>query len=434
MTSAPFRRRHRLLRLTAALAAALIGPQAATAATVDPADASSQYKPYPSAGIPAQTPPPSGYRPFHIEHYGRHGSRWLIDPKNYDVPVAELEKAEKAGVLTPQGASLLATLRTLRADAAGRLGELTPLGARQHQEIARRMAANYPEVFAPGTRIDARSTVVIRCILSMLNAVSALREAAPGLEVTTDASEADMWYMNHHDPLKNSINDSIQKTVLNPWKEANPVSGAYLSRLISDPAFARDSIDRKELSAHLFEVALNMPSHDGRYPAILTEVFSPEEIDHGWRQNNAQWFLNGANLSLNGGIAPTVQRHLLRNMLHSADTAAISPRRSVNLRFGHETMVLSLAVLLGLSDYGKEYSDFSTLSDHWRAYEIFPMACNIQMVFYRPEGSVAPDDVLVKIMLNEREQPVEFLTPVTGPYYRWPELRDAVMRKLSWRD
>lgn len=418
----------------AALLAALLIPHGGDAAPVDPVNASSQYKPYSSECIPAHTPPPAGYEPFHIEHYGRHGSRWLIDPKNYDVPVEQLEKAAKAGRLTPQGQSLLTLLRTIRADAAGRLGELTPLGARQHQEIARRMAANYPSLFAPGLRVDARSTVVIRCILSMLNAVSTLREAAPGIEVTTDASEADMWYMNHHDPLKNSINDSIQKAVLDPWKEAHPAAGDYLGRLISDPDFARDSIDSRELFNHLHEVALNMPSHDGRYPAILTEVFSPEEIDRAWRHNNAQWFLNGANLSLNGGIAPTVQRHLLRNMLQSADTAATSPRRSVNLRFGHETMVLSLAVLLELSDYGKEYSCFETLSDHWRAYEIFPMACNIQMVFYRPEGSVDPADVLVKVMLNEREQPVAFLTPVTGPYYRWTELRDAVMRKLSWRD
>ena len=24
------------------------------------------------------TPPPKGYKPFHISHYGRHGSRYLI--------------------------------------------------------------------------------------------------------------------------------------------------------------------------------------------------------------------------------------------------------------------------------------------------------------------------------------------------------------------
>lgn len=34
--------------------------------------------PYTDAEPPEQTPAPEGYRPFHLEHYGRHGSRWLI--------------------------------------------------------------------------------------------------------------------------------------------------------------------------------------------------------------------------------------------------------------------------------------------------------------------------------------------------------------------
>lgn len=381
-----------------------------------------------------QTPAPEGYEPFHMEHYGRHGSRWLIEEKNYDIPVAELEKAGRAGVLTPKGERILAVVRQLRDDSRNRLGELTPLGAEQHRGIAARMVANYPTLFSPGTAVDARSTVVIRCILSMLNEVETLTAASPELSVTTDASGADMWYMNHHDPVKNASNDSVQLHVLDPWKASHPASYDFIDGLITDRSFATDSIDLAGLSDQLFEVALNMPSHGGRYPEILTEVFSPGEIDLGWRKNNAQWFLNGGNLSLNGGIAPTVQRHLLRNMLAAADTAAASPRKSVNLRFGHETMVLSLAVLLELADYGKAYSDFETLGDNWRAYEIFPMACNIQMVFYRPDGSTDPADVLVKVLLNEREQPLSGLKPVSGPYYRWTDLRDSMLQELSWRD
>lgn len=400
-------------------------------ALVDPTDASSQYKPYPSHDIPAPTPAPDGYVPFHIEHYGRHGSRWLIEDKNYDIPVAQLEKAERAGVLTSTGKDILEVLRRVREDSKGRLGELTPLGAEQHRGIARRMAANYPEIFRKGTPVDARSTVVIRCILSMHNEIETLTEAVPGLVVTTDASDADMWYMNHHDPVKNAATDSVKSLYMRPFEKAHANNGRYLDKLVGDKAFAADSIDSDELFKQLFEVALNMPSHNGRYPDILTRVFSPEEIDEGWRVNNAHWFLNGANTALNRNLSPTVQRHLLRNMIASADTATASLLPSANLRFGHETMVLSLAVLLELADYGKEYNDLEALADNWHAYEIFPMACNIQMVLYRPENGRG--DTLVKIMLNEREMPVSFLKPVSGPYYRWNELRDHIIEKLSSR-
>ncbi len=39
----------------------------------------------------------AGYEPFHLEHYGRHGSRWLIGENDYKTPVRNLEKAERAG-------------------------------------------------------------------------------------------------------------------------------------------------------------------------------------------------------------------------------------------------------------------------------------------------------------------------------------------------
>ncbi|MCI5980588.1 MAG: histidine-type phosphatase, partial [Muribaculaceae bacterium] len=32
---------------------------------------------YPDSNLPQLTPAPSGYKPFYIDHYGRHGSRWL---------------------------------------------------------------------------------------------------------------------------------------------------------------------------------------------------------------------------------------------------------------------------------------------------------------------------------------------------------------------
>src|SRR3712207_9376257 len=85
----------------------------------------------------------------------------------------------------------------LLADAArDRYGELTPLGAEQHKGLALRRIRNFPEVFAGVTNIDARSTVVIRCILSMENALQQLLTVNPQLRITHDASYHDMYYMN----------------------------------------------------------------------------------------------------------------------------------------------------------------------------------------------------------------------------------------------
>ena len=117
----------------------------------------------------ALTPAPKGYEPFYMTHYGRHGSRWLISPRDYSQPIATLMSARKAGKLTPLGEETLKKLEAFHPTTEKRLGDLTTVGERQHHGIGRRMAQHFPEIFkTPNVKIDARSTVVIRCILSMI--------------------------------------------------------------------------------------------------------------------------------------------------------------------------------------------------------------------------------------------------------------------------
>ena len=49
------------------------------------------------------TKAPKGYTPFYISHFGRHGSRYLISDSEYTNPMETLERADKAGALSPLG-------------------------------------------------------------------------------------------------------------------------------------------------------------------------------------------------------------------------------------------------------------------------------------------------------------------------------------------
>lgn len=87
----------------------------------------------------------------------------------------------------------------MAAEALNRYGELTHLGALQHRQIAYRMEHRFPEIFADTTAtIQARSTVVIRCILSMENELQELLRNNSRLKIDCDASEHDMYYMNNY--------------------------------------------------------------------------------------------------------------------------------------------------------------------------------------------------------------------------------------------
>lgn len=385
--------------------------------------------PYVDSLPPEQTPAPDGYLPFHLEHYGRHGSRWLIGSNDYLTPVIRLQSARNAGKLTPLGEEVLDNLILIEEASHKRLGELTDKGAEQHVAIGRRMASNYPEIFAPGSHVDAKSTVVIRCILSMLNGVKGITEVQPEVVTTTDASEAEMYYMNYNDSPAWKWKDAAEATVLADFKKAHDPGTGFLSRLVTDPQFAADSV-APGLLPYLYWVLANTQGHSNQ-KWLLDKVFSPEEAKNIWLQGNAGWFLHSADSELTRHRMPFTQRNLLKNIIESTDTAVMSPKTSANLRYGHDGILVNMVTLMEIDDYGKEINDLESLdSIGWHDYDIIPKAGNLQIVFYRPEGSTSPEDVLVKVLLNETERrlPIE---SETAPYYPWPAFRQYYLDKLA---
>ncbi|MDE5794100.1 MAG: histidine-type phosphatase [Muribaculaceae bacterium] len=381
--------------------------------------------PYAESEPPAQTPPPAGYTPFHLEHYGRHGSRWLIGENDYKTPVRNLEKAEKAGMLTPLGQETLDELRKIELASRGRLGELSDKGALQHQAIGRRMARNYPELFSDSSQVDAKATVVIRCILSMLNGLQGIREVAPDVSVKSDASYADMYFMNYDDKPAWPIKDKAMDTILKEYQARHQLKGDYLMRLVDDEKFARDSV-APGLMPQLYWILANTQGHSGQ-KWMLDKVFTVDEVREAWRGDNGMWTLHCIDSPLTERRMPYTQRKLLKNIIESTDTAIMSTRPSVNLRYGHDGILINFITLMEINDLGKEFASIEEAEEAGvRSYDLIPMAGNIQLVFYRN----AENDVLVKALLNEEEVRLP-ATPVSGPYYRWSDLRDYYLEKAN---
>ena len=392
------------------------------------------YQAYPDKNLPELTPAPEGYVPFFINHYGRHGSRWLIAPTDYTFPVEQLTKGERNGKLTKRGKEVLEMCRKMLEASQGRLGELSDIGAEQHQRIAKRMYQNFPEVWKGDARVDAKSTVVIRCILSMLNETDMLKSLNPNLRITTDASEHDMYYMNYRDTVAIAAQKAARPTVnafkdkLFPPKTIEKRLEKMTSRLFNDKKFVRDSIDSFKFEYVLFDLVSNMQSHHAfENTDLYTGVFTADEATDFWIYNNARWYLYSGNTQLTNYTGARAHRHLLRNFVEEADKAIISGTNSATLRFGHESVVLPLVCLMGLNGMDYDTSDLTTLADHWRSYEVFPMAANVQMIFYRKAGS---DDVLVKILLNEHEATLPVNTDC-APYYHWQNVRDHFLKRIS---
>ncbi|MGN0225216.1 MAG: histidine-type phosphatase [Prevotella sp.] len=390
----------------------------------------SNYLAYPGPSQNKLTPAPKGYKPFYISHYGRHGSRYLIGDNEYDKPLQILSEADNNGKLTPLGKDVLERVRLLWKESYKRLGELTELGAQQHKDIAKRMFERFPEVFSGNVHIDAKSTVVIRCILSMENELQQFLLLNPKLDISHDASYHDMYYMNLDDRKLSSekMPDGV-KEQYNAYRKAHVDYSRLINSLFNDREYVRRNVSKEDFGYRLFKLASNLQSSELRKSITLYDIFTPEELYVNWQMENVRWYIEYGACPLNGGKQPFSQRNLLRRIIEQADSCMALPNPGATLRFGHETMVLPLTCLLGINGYDKQIEKFDDVEkEGWINYRIFPMGANIQFIFYRRNAS--DNDIIVKVLLNENEASLPVKTDC-APYYKWTDVRNFYLSKLN---
>ena len=390
--------------------------------------AAANYRNYPTP-TKALTPAPTGYQPFYISHYGRHGSRWLIGPNAFDKPYAALTKADSLGKLTPRGCEVLATVKAMRDNGRSREGELTPLGAEQHRAIAKRMYEHFPQVFAGKTHVDARSTVVIRCILSMENELLQLAALNPQLTFTHDASYHDMYFMNDQgSPFNKLRNTQAVKDSLKDFNERHNDFTHMLRTVFNDTAYA-NRMAKTDLAFRLWNMCIDLENTELRHHfKPLYDLFSPDETYNAWLQNNAYWYCASGPNKITNGAGMYMQANLLRRFLADADSCVQLQHPGAQLRFAHESTVLPFVCLLNINGFGNPRSGLDNLDkEGWASYRVFPMACNVQFIFYR---SAKHNDILVKILLNEEEATLPVKTDC-APYYHWNDVRAYMQHLLS---
>ncbi len=371
------------------------------------------------------TPAPKGYEPFYLSHYGRHGSRWLVSDEEYTRPLDVLREAYKHGKLTDLGIETLKKLEEFYPCTIDRVGDLTTVGERQHHGIGKRMTENFPEIFkAKDVCIDARSTIVPRCILSMVAECEEFSAANPTARIHNDVSESLQYYLNQ--PREGVVNENGKRSpdIYKEYQLKYTHPERLMSTLFNDQQWVFNNIKAGSLMNQLFNLAANMQSHDTEIDFL--SLFTDEEIYDQWRIQNIGWYLDFANAPQTNNVMTFSQRNLLNNIIATADTVT---QTQATLRFGHEVCVMPLACLLELNNCNVSVDNLDELENYWQNYKIYPMACNVQLVFYRPKKGKA-GDVLVKALLNEREAKMPVETE-TFPYYKWEDLRNYYLAKLK---
>jgi len=392
----------------------------------------SNYMAYPGPIQQVLTPAPQGMKPFYISHYGRHGSRFHSRPSMYNEPYLTLARADSLGKLSDLGREVMLRLDIIRKDAENRWGELTPLGVQQQKDIARRMMERFPEVFEGHTDIDARSTGVGRCILSMEYALLEMLQHNPDLNVHHNATHRDMDYLNLQDKKLMALKfNKPAKEWYDRYVSQTAHHTHLMRELFADTLYANKHVNMVDLSVQLFLIAAIMQNTELGQHITLYDLFDYDESYRIWKIGNARWYIGWGAADVNGAVQPYAQRNLLRRLIEDADKVLSQPNTKVELRFGHETVLLPLICLLDINGYGFTTNDLEQLEPNgWINYRIFPMSCNLQLVFYRRSPKDRADDVLFKVLLNENEATLPLPTN-QAPYYRWSDFRRYYLDKLD---
>jgi len=402
---------------------------------------------------------PSGYKPFYVSHYGRHGSRFHHTASDYTALYTTLAKADSAGKLTGLGKSLLERAKFLNEYAAPRAGDLTQLGVVQHQGIAKRMLKNFPEVFKNDAYIEAYASTSVRCVVSMAAFLEELRAQKPKVEIHQESGK---YLMSFISPL--DFGKIINESNTPAWQKENAKLYSHVNTdrmmraIFSDSNYVKKNVNAGDLYTKIYEIGNNLqgtPEIEFSFDDLWTDA----ELYERWRAQNAWWYSVLANNPFGKKEGLENARPLLKNVLDeadkviAADTAktdktsakdAKAKKTSATLRFGHDTVIIPFTALLQLEKdslkAGIETADMENLHKVWRDYEITPMAANVQFIFYKSTKKGTP--ILVKVMLNEIEQKLPVTcnqqAPSAGsgalqncpaaPYYRWDDVR-AFYRK-----
>lgn len=367
------------------------------------------------------TPAPKGYEPFYVSHYGRHGSRYLISDRDYKVVADKLHEADRAGKLTPLGYDVMLRVDSVLVEADKRGGDLSPLGVRQHKGIAERMVKAYPQVFKDGADISARSTLVVRCVLSMAAFCEQLKEMNPKLDITRESSQRYMDYLCHHSEEAGEWRDDPNnyKEEYRKFHQSHTQPDRLMSTLFNDPKYVTKSVNPEEMMWGLYWIASDMQNMETDLD--FYDLFTPEELYDLYQCFNYVFYAGDGNYPGSEGLIIYNAAPLIENIIESADAAIASGESSATLRFGHDGNLISLVGLMHLEGCDLQEDEPEKFDRAFSTWKIAPMAANMQMVFFR-DPKHPEKDVLVKFMLNEEEKRIPIDTD-NFPFYRWDDVK-----------
>ena len=369
------------------------------------------------------TKAPSGYKPFYISHYARHGSRYYWNALLYKELDSLLSTAHRKHQLTTAGEAFYTKFMDAKQELENGVSELSDLGWQQHQRIARSMYNNFPEVFKRGGNVLAISSLSGRCVLSMSAFCQELVQCNPKIEIREQSSRSTLDGVvptDRQNPVKHNYPKNVKpryEKMRDSFKAEETLRDKIIARVFTSTEGLPGNLHH--IGSNLINLYTSLPSigHEGMMEGIVTD----EDIASEWELNNLGTY--------SWVFGPQYEMiPILEDIIKKADAVIQGTSDHISdLRFGHDTCIGPLTVLMGLNGADTDPEDPYEVKNIYQSWQT-GKACNIQLVFYRSKKRA--DDVLVKCLLNGREAKLPVQTS-NYPYYRWNDLRQFYIARFN---
>lgn len=368
---------------------------------------------------------PDSLIPRYISHVSRHGSRYPAS-SSFTITVKEaLERASRQNTITPLGKELLQLVGNIMAVSDGRWGDLDSLGKAEQASIARRMILGFSPVFKHDAVVNAISSYSPRSIASMKSFVDQLEEIDPSLMIKSSSGKQYSSLLRPFDTdrsYQQFKKDGRWKAVYdNYFEEVCPLSA--LKRVLGDDFIFTHAKEARDFAINEYYVIAGLQAM--QLPAEIEKYFTAEEMEALWSCFNLRQYLQYTSTDVSTFPADMASP-LLRDIIEKADLAIAGKNPAVaDLRFGHAETMMPFLSLLKLSGCYYHTDSYPTVKNHWKDYDIIPMASNLQFIFFQ---NLNNGKWYVRTDLNEK--PVRLIAEDPNLYLPWERAKAYLLSCL----
>ncbi len=352
--------------------------------------------PYPCLGDHEAYQVPDSLEVVYIDHVGRHGARFL-SKASYTRDM--LKFLDDAGPLTPAGVRLRALCHRLDSVTAGRYGALDSIGMVEQTGIGDRMSRRGAEALRQLDSVTAIASYVPRCVMSMDMCSHAVIWNHPKTEMGQGSGPRYNTLVRFFDT--DSAYLAYDRS--NKWKRVWEAYDAKVSpvdavrRLIPNCNAVSDKKLRK-MARVMYKIVAGANAVFGSVD--WQAFYTPDEYRRAWQSENLRHYLT---YSANGlSLTPSrMSRSLVADIAASLEHASRPgyDGPAMTLRFGHAETLMPLLSQLAVPGCRYVTTDWDRVADHWRDYEVVPMATNLQLLLLRSKGT---DRLYVQSLHNEQ--------------------------------